>query len=381
MKLVKEPPQERRGIDYLVAIFYAATPAMQQYQFDAILNLADEIAPNWQFREAGISPHFRLCYGNDVGIRIELTPPEELGARNKGGMCVSFPGTCWWIQDSAQAAMTVLRLSKIEGFKHFSRIDFMNTELEPDWTAKRMGEAVTAGEIWVKGSTTFRDYWDRDAEGEPVNGITLYWNSSRSEKQARSYDKAADAKWDVPAVRDETQVRGRWAHAHGANLLQGLQKAHGSAEMVEVVDSHTRSALLQHLEYWTLNGTSPKTDKNWKRKANPADWYIKRIGKHCEPIQKAPKPLQDLETTVDYGVQQYGRHMYRWCIENSRRNEISMEHSVSQLIMRMQARLKDEDMEWLLDKSTAKQKAAIKKELKASADQVARAQELGWWPE
>jgi uncharacterized protein YceK len=381
VKLVKEPPQARRGIDYLVAIYYAATTQTQQEQFDEILNLADEIAPNWSFREAGQSPHFETVFSNEVGIRIELTPVECLGARNKGAMCVSFPGTCWWIQDSAQAALTVLRLSQIEGFKHFSRIDFQNTELEPEWSAKRMGEAVNQGLIWVKGSTKFRDWWDRDSEGEPVNGITLYWNSARSEKQARSYDKSADAGWSVSAVRDETQVRGRWAHAHGRELLQGLTNAHGSAEMVAVVDQQTCSALRQHLEYWTLNGTSPKTDKNWKRKANPSDWYVKRIGKRSEPIQKAPKPLQDLETTVDYGVQQYGRHMYRWCIEHSRRHDLPFAFVVNSLVMRMQSRLREEDMEWLLDGVPAKEVAKIKKELRASANEVAKAQELGWWAE
>ena len=381
MKLVKEPPQARRGIDYLVAIYYAATPLMQQEQFDQILAMSDEIAPNWPFREIGNSPHFECVFSNDVGIRIELTPPESLGARNKGTMCVSFPGTCWWIQDSAQSALTVWRLSLIDGFKHYSRIDFQNTELEPEWSAKRMGEAVDKGLIWVKGSTRFRDHWDRDSDGEPTNGITLYWNSVRSEKQSKSYDKAADAGWAVAAVRDETQVRGRWAHAHGRDLIKGLSKAHGSAEMVEVINQHTCSALRQHLEYWTLNGTSPKTDKNWKRKANPADWYVKRIGKRCEPIQKAPKPLQDLETTVDYGVQQYGRHMYRWCIEHSRQNDLPFEFVVNSLIKRMQSRLKDEDMEWLLGGVPEQEVNRIKKELRASADEVARAQELGWWAE
>lgn len=381
VKLLKEPPQARRGIDYLVAIYYAATPARQQEQFDEILQLADEIAPNWAFKEAGNSPHFECVFTNDVGIRIELTPPTSISGRNKGGMCVSFPGTCWWIQTSEQGAFNVLRLSKIEGFKHFSRIDFQNTELEPEWPAERMGQAVNDGEIWVKGSTRFRDHWDRDQEGEPINGITLYWNSVRSEKQSKSYNKAADAGWAIAAVRDETQLRGKWAHAHGKELITGLTNSHTSAEMAGVVESQTCSALRQHLEYWTLNGTSPKTDKNWKRNANPADWYVKRIGKASERIQKAPKPLQDLQTTVDYGVQQYGRYIYRWCIENSRRNGIPLDMAVAQFMTRCQSRLKEDDDAWLFDEQTKGDIRAIKKELKQAADQVAYAQEHGWWPE
>jgi hypothetical protein len=49
--------------------------------------------------------------------------------------------------------------------------------------------------------------------------------------------------------------------------------------------------------------------------------------------------------------------------------------------MRMQSRLREEDMEWLLDGVPAKEVAKIKKELRASANEVAKAQELGWWAE
>ena len=381
MQLVKEPPQARRGIDYAVAVFYAATPKRQQEQFDELLAIADEIAPNWSFDKRGSSLHYELVFANDVGIRLELTPVDSIGGRNKGGICFSLPGTCWWIQSTAAGALVLLRLSRIEGFKHFTRLDFQNTELDPEWSAQRVGEAVNAGKVWVKGATRFRDWWNRDADGQPTNGITLYWGSERSEKQPKTYDKAADGGWDTAAVRDELQTRGRWAHAHGRELIADLVKAHGSDEMADVIEKHTCSALIQHLEYWTLNGTSPKTDKNWKRKANPADWYVKRIGKRCERIQKASKPVQDLQTTVDYGVQQYGRYIYRWCIENSRRNGIPLDLAVAQFMNRCQARLTDEDDAWLFDELTKGDVQAIKREMKQAADQVAWGQEHGWWPE
>lgn len=379
MELVKEPPQARRGIDYAVAVFYAATPKRQQDQFDQLLELADEIAPTWAFTEKGQSQHYELVFANDLGIRLELTPVDSLGGRNKGGICFSLPGTCWWLQSTAAGALLLLRLSRIEGFKHFTRLDFQNTELEPEWTAQRMGEAVTEGLIWVKGCQKFRDWWERDADGEPINGITLYWNAARSEKVGKSYDKGADAGWTTAAVRDEVQTRGRWAHAHGFELITDLANAHGSAEMADVVEAHTCSALRQHLEYWTLNGTSPKTDKNWKRKANPADWYVKRIGKRCDRIQKASKPLVDLETTVDYGVQQYGRHMYRWVVENARKHELPEEFVLQGLMNRMKSRLREEDLDWLCEGMTKRQRAKVIKEIEANKDEIAKAQELGWW--
>ena len=379
MQLVKEPPQARRGIDYAVAVFHAATPKRQQAQFDELLALAEEVAPTWTFEQRGNSQHYELVFTNEIGIRLELTPVDSIGARNKGGICFSLPGTCWWIQSTAMGALLLLRLSRIDGFKHFTRLDFQNTELEPEWTAKRMGEAVNNGLIWVKGSQMFRDWWDRDADGDPVNGITLYWNSSRSEKVGKSYDKAADAKWTTAAVRDEVQTRGRWAHSHGRELIAALGSAHGSAEMADVIETHTCSALRQHLEYWTLNGTSPKTDKNWKRKANPADWYVKRIGKRCDRIQKASKPLVDLETTVDYGIQQYGRHMYRWVVENARKHGLPEEFVAGSLMERMKSRLREEDLDWLCADMTEKEREAIVKDIEECKDEISKAQERGWW--
>ena len=277
--------------------------------------------------------------------------------------------------------MTLLRLSKIEGFKHFTRLDFQNTELEPDWPAARMAQAVEDNEIWVKGSTRYRDYADRDADGDLINGITLYWNSTRSEKKSKSYDKRADAGWNVDAVRDESSLLGRWAHAHGRELIKDLDATHDSAEMVEVVDRHTCSALLQHLDYWTLNGATPKTDKNWKRKADPCDWYRERIGKRCEPIQKASRPMADLETTVDYGVQQYGRYMYRWVIEHARKNDLPPDFVMSALMNRFKSRCRDEDLAWLAEGCSEEEVTQVREDLEGNADAISKAQELGWWPE
>ena len=112
-----------------------------------------------------------------------------------------------------------------------------------------------------------------------------------------------------------------------------------------------------------MNGTSPKTDKNWKRKANPADWYIKRIGKHSAPIQKAPRAGLDLETTVDYGVQQYGRHMYRWVVEQGRKHDLPTDFVLNALMLRFQSRLKSEDMEWLCEGLSAEEQATFQQEL------------------
>lgn len=379
MELVKEPPQERRGLDYVTAVYSAVTEALQQEQFSALVAMHEEIAPNWVITERGASRHYDRCFASETGFRIELTEPGSQRTSVGANLCVSFPGVFWWLPSDETAALNVLRLSRIEGFKHFTRLDFQNTELEPEWDAYRIREAVNEHEVWVKGASTFRDYMDRDADGTPTNGLTMYWHAVRSEKLGRSYDKAKNASWNTPAIRDEIQTRGRWAHSHGRALVDDLAKAHGSAEMVEVVQAHTSSALTQHLQYWTLNGTSPKTDHNWKRKAEPADWYAKRIGKACNPIQKALKPEVDLETTVDYGVQQYGRYMFRWVHQLAKEHDLPVNFVMEQLMLRFQSRLKEEDLPWLTEGMTKRQAAKVERQIEKAKDAVAKAQEVGWF--
>ena len=378
-ELVHEPPQARRGLDYVVATFHAASPRRQQSQFDDICSLVEDIAPGWNFSEAGSSPHYERVFRTDLGARIELTEVGSLGHRNPGNGTVSLPGTMWWLQSDEEAAFRFLKLSQIEGFKHFTRLDFQNTELEPEFDAYQVRDAVNAGEVWVNGATTFRDYMDRDSTGEPLNGLTLYWGSKRSEKLGRSYDKAAAGSWGTPAIRDEVQTRGRWAQAHGEALVAELADAHGSPQMVDIVHKHTCSALNQHLAYWTLNGTNPKTDKNWKRKAEPADWYVKRIGKRCEPIQKGSGPAVDLDTTVDYGVQQYGRYFARWVNEQAKKHSLPEGFVMEALLGRFQARLKPEDEGWFTEGLSEAEKVAKLEWLEQHKDAISRSQENGWW--
>ena len=168
MELVKEPPQERRGLDYVTAVYSAATERIQQEQFDALVAVSEDVAPNWVISERGASRHYERCFASETGFRIELSEVASERTSVGGNICVSFPGIFWWLPSDKTAALNVLKLSQIEGFKHFTRLDFQNTELDPEWDAYRVREAVTQGDVWVKGASTYRDYMDRDADGDPV---------------------------------------------------------------------------------------------------------------------------------------------------------------------------------------------------------------------
>ena len=86
-----------------------------------------------------------------------------------------------------------------------------------------------------------------------------------------------------------------------------------------------------------------------------------------------------METTVDYGVQQYGRHMVRWVREMAREHELPEEFVIQSLYERFRSRLRDEDLDWYTEGMSKKERAAALRDLEECKNEIANAQERGWW--
>ena len=341
---IAEPCQESRRIDYATAVFYSATPAHQRELFEFAIDVGEQLA-DFPFREKGQSPHFDRVFSNDLGVRIEITPVGAANSRNPGLTALTLPGAAFYCSTQQNHTTQLWRICHRSGFRWFSRLDLQNTELDPDWDTERVYRAVEERELWVKGYGRYRPWRETDAAGNCADGMTLYWGSSRSEKQGRSYDKAKQSGWKTPAIRDEIQLRGDWAHATGQALAGALDSAFGSDQMAEAVEQLVTGSLNQHLQYWTLKGTDPKTDKNWQRKAEPADWFLDRIGKQQTAIRKTPKPALDLSSSVAWGARQYGRYFALDCLLKQKRSQLPLEQVVEGLWEKFLARLTPEDLE------------------------------------
>lgn len=376
-----EECQARRGIDYASAVFISATHRHQQEVFDFCCSVAEDIESSFDWRESGRSAHFGRCFSHATGARLEMTELEGGVGRNPGMTLLQLPGACFYLQSTDDQMLMLWKLVSQDGFKWFTRLDFMNTELEPEWDMDRVHKGVINGQLWVKGHRSYEPRGDQLADGSCPTGRTLYWGSPRSERRGRSYDKAKQSDWRTTAIRDEVQLRGDWAHSYGRELASALRGPGGSAAMSEAVDQLTVKALNQHLQYWELRGADPTTDKNWTRKAEPADWYTRRIGRPSEPLRKAPKALLDLESTTSWGVRQYGRTFVTWVESHARRTGLSREFVLNALYLRFFARTSPEDL-------VALGLAADEEELQASLtfieemkDELAWAEEHGWWDE
>jgi Replication initiation factor len=366
-------------VDYATAVFVSASPKHQQEVFDFCVSIGEDLSSSYSFQERGHSPHFSRVFSHDLGMRVELSELDTGEGRNKGMTVLTLPGSAFYLQDSDRQMLMLWKVTHQEGFKWFSRLDFQNTELQPEWDTDRVHQGVESGELWVKGYGRWRPYGELDADGSCPDGRTLYWGSTRAERQGRTYDKAKQSGWSQPAIRDELQLRGDWAHSFGRELRSALDSGFTSAEQNANVSTLVTSALNQHLQYWSLNGADPKSDKNWQRKAEPADWYQARIGKHSEPIRKAPRPALDLESSVTAGCRQYGRAFVLWVERMSLEHDLSRDFVLEALYGRFLARLRPEDVDEAFPWLEGDERAAWLAELEDLKDGHAIAAERGWW--
>lgn len=368
--LVKEPPQERRGLDYASLSFFSSTAGRQEQLVKGLLDLFDQLWPTGSWQEGGRSAHFQSAYSHVTGSRIELTVPGGEG-KNPGVLLLTLPGAAFYLQPSGQAAFMLWSLSKMEGFRHFTRLDFQSTELSPSWDARRVISAVEEGQVWVKGMASYRLWAERQADQAIEDGATLYWGSPRSDRQCRTYDKAAQSNWSTPAIRDEVQLRRGWAKSTGQQLVSLLESNLTTDAMDDAIKDLAAGVINQHLQYWTLNGANPKEDKNWMRKAEPADWFADRIGRQVASVRKAPRPVQDLEATVSWGVQQYGRYLALLTLRRSKESGLPLDQCWAGLWDRCYARLSDEDVEELVQGLEGPEAAALRAEIEAIRNEVA----------
>jgi len=374
--VVPEPCQARRGLDYATAVFVSATQRHQQGVFDFCRALGDEISTSMGWEESPRSLHFDAVFQSTTGMRIELTPVDGGGERNRGITVLSLPGSYFYLLNTEQAMFSLRRIVEQSGFKWFTRLDLMNTELNPEWDAMRVLLSTQAGETWVKGYSSWRPYGSFEFDGSCDNGVTLYWGSPRSERQGRTYDKGAQLRWPTPAIRDEVQLRGEWAHAYGREIAQAVKRNVTTDQMNDAVSDITTAALNQHLQYWTLNGADPKHDKNWQRKAEPAQWFRDRIGAKSMPIRRAPRNPLDEEAALNMAVHSYGATIGKYLLRQGIRSDGDLFRALIGFGGRCIARVKPDDLLDCLGVTDPDAAERLLAEYGALLDQVAREAEM-----
>ena len=374
---LKEQCQTSRRIDFASLSFHVGTVRKLQNCFDRVIGVAESIDESVVFTESGKSPHYQRVFSSTIGWRLEFTAPDS-GERNQGMALLSLPGSAFWSQSQIDQSVMLRKLIELPAFRHFTRLDFQNTELEPDWDADRVYRAVDAGLIWVGGYSSWDPMGGMDYNRDAPDGRSIYWGKPRSARRFVTYDKAKDSGWKTPAIRDEVRLYREWAKAYGEQLVRDLRKARTSAEMEAQVQELVATALNKHGQYWTLNGADPQADKNWKRKAEPADWFTRRVGTKCKNVSRQPRPVRDLESVTAYGVKQYGRYFALWARELSRRGESTVDEAYKLLQARFEGRLTDSDVEALVAGSEPSEQQRAKDHYAELRDMLSVMNEADW---
>jgi len=370
--------QESRRIDWASLAFHVGTIRKLQNAFDGVVSAVEDVNPSISFEKKTRSQYFEDVYETSNGWRIEFSPPAS-GNPNQGQMLVTCKGRAFWQQSQVDQAVMLRKFVELPAFRHFTRLDFQNTELEPEWDADRVFEGVRNGELWVPGYSGWDVRGGFDYEMNSLSGRTLIWGSQRADRLLSTYDKGAEARWKGTGIRDEIRFKRQWARAYGEELVRDFRRCKTSAEMEAVVQDTVTSALNKQGQYWQLNGANPKEDKNWKRKAEPADWFAKRIGRASKNVaKKKPTVQRDLEAVTAYGVQQYGRYFALWVSRFQQVAGVSRSEAYKALQCRFDSKLRDEDFELPEMQFEGMDVAAVKQSLAQIGDLVSEMSEHDW---
>jgi hypothetical protein len=178
------------------------------------------------------------------------------------------------------------------------------------------------------------------------------WGAPESAVRARSYNKAAEAGWDVPAVRHEVQLRRQPARDKFNALIEQLQ-VEQAEEATTTENAFVQQVLNQHMAYLDTSRLAKLTRKNWPKnwaqRCEKADWWEKEVvtgdPKEIKTVWRLQKKLEDSVAASDI---QYGRILAKWVLAQVINEGISPEEALLDRSAQWFLRLQDSDLTDLL---------------------------------
>ena len=177
---------------------------------------------------------------------------------------------------------------------------------------------------------------------------TVMWGSPSSSIRSRSYNKAAESNWDVPAVRHEVQLRKQPARDQ-FNYLVGQLQVEQAEEATTAENAFVQSVLNQRMAYLDTTRFAKlhrdKWPKNWAKRCEKAQWWEKEVvtGDPTELKTKWRlfKRLEDSQAACDA---QYGRILAKTLLCKVYRDGLEPSEALMDMSSQWVLRLKDEDL-------------------------------------
>ena len=334
-------------LDWLSVSLFGATVARQREQLSYFFSLLSAVSDGATWPEPSPAKFFQNAVSHEAGLSIKWTEP-EFGKTNQGLISVDIRGTAFLALEREHRAALYLDIAEMEGFKQCTRLDAQRTVLNPSVSAEELHDRLASGTQWVKSFRDFRQMGPLTSQNACAGASTVMWGSPESAVRARSYNKAAEAGWDIPAVRHEVQLRRQPARDKFNALVEQLQvEQAGKATTAE--NAFVQSVLNQHMAYLDTSRlaklTRKKWPKNWAQRCEKADWWEKEVvtgdPKEIKTVWRLQKKLDD---SVAAGDIQYGRIFAKWILAQDLNEGVSPEEALLVRSGQWFLRLQDSDL-------------------------------------
>lgn len=338
-------------VDWLSVSLFGATVRKQREQLSYFFSLLSAISDGATWPEPSPAKFFQNSVAHEAGVSIKWTEPDT-GKTNQGLTSVDIKGTAFLALEREHRKALYLDIAEMEGFKQCTRLDAQRTVLNPTVSAEELHNQLVLGAVYVKGFGKYRQLGPLTTRNAIADASTVMWGAPESAVRARSYNKAREAEWDVPAIRHEVQLRRQPARDKFNALVELLQVEQAEQE-TSAENAFVQSVLNQHMAYLDTSRFAKLTreswPKNWAQRCKNADWWDAEVvtgdPKEIKTQWRVAKKLEDSVRACDT---QYGRILGKWLMTKVHRDGMTAEEAFLDMSAQWVLRLKDDDLQDLL---------------------------------
>ena len=347
---LEERPTASCRLDWLSVSLFGATAKRQREQLAYFFGLLQDVSDGATWTEPSPAKFFQNAVSHEAGLSIKWTEPSS-GQTNQGLISVDIRGQAFKALEREQRKALYLDIAEMEGFKQCTRLDAQRTVLNPSMSAEQIHEELVRQALWVRSFRGFRQMGELSGAEAPRHGSTVMWGSPQSAVRARSYNKAAEAGWDTPAIRHEVQLRKQPARDKFSALVESLQ-VEQDQKSTTAENAFVQSVLNQHMAYYDTSRLAKRRKKDWPKdwaqRCEKAEWWTKEVvtGDPKE-IKTQWRLAKKLEDSVAAGHAQYGRIFGKWMLSHCLNTGESPDNALLKCSAQWFVRLKDEDLEEL----------------------------------
>ena len=350
-KPLGQRPTASCRLDWLSVSLFGATVRKQREQLSYFFSLLGAVSDGATWPEPSPAKFFQHSIAHEAGVAVKWSEPGS-GNTNEGLISVDIRGTAFLALEREHRKALYLDIAEMEGFKQCTRLDAQRTVLNPSVSAEELHDQLVAGTCWVKSYKGFRQMGELTTRNAPGDASTVMWGAPTNAIRCRTYNKAAEAGWDVPAVRHEVQMRKQPARDKFNYLIESLQ-VEQAEEATTAENAFVQSVLNQHMSYLDTSRFAKLTKKNWPKnwaqRCENAEWWDKEVvtgdPKEIKTQWRLQKKLEDSVAASDI---QYGRILGKWVLAQVLNEDITPEQAMLERSAQWFLRLQDSDLEDLM---------------------------------